>query len=140
MLVKFYGTQLSRLVLQWAVASVFILFVGMSMAELASAAPTSGGLYFWTHSLSSPRWRNLLSWIVGCQFFRPWSSSCSSNSRGLHNRHEHHRIDSIRGLHRLGLCCPSYGRCQDWFKGPEFRAYEWTAFVRDLIYPSDAVR
>ncbi|KAJ7145839.1 APC amino acid permease [Mycena epipterygia] len=49
----------------WAVASIFILFVGMSMAELASAAPTSGGLYFWTYSLSSPRWRNLLCWIVG---------------------------------------------------------------------------
>ncbi|TFK37632.1 APC amino acid permease [Crucibulum laeve] len=49
----------------WAVASVFILLVGMSMAELASAAPTSGGLYFWTYSLSSPRWRNLLCWIVG---------------------------------------------------------------------------
>ncbi|THH07201.1 hypothetical protein EW145_g3543 [Phellinidium pouzarii] len=55
----------SAMVWGWAVASVFILFVGMSMAELASAAPTSGGLYFWTHSLSSPRWRNLLSWIVG---------------------------------------------------------------------------
>lgn len=49
----------------WGVASLFILFVGMSMGELASAAPTSGGLYFWTHSLSSPRWRNLLAWIVG---------------------------------------------------------------------------
>ncbi|KAN0124703.1 Amino acid/polyamine transporter I [Lactarius tabidus] len=49
----------------WAVASFFILIVGMSMAELASAAPTSGGLYFWTHSFSSPRWRNLLAWIVG---------------------------------------------------------------------------
>ncbi|KAF7320905.1 Gaba permease [Mycena chlorophos] len=49
----------------WAVASVFILLVGMAMAELASAAPTSGGLYFWTYSLSSPRWRNLLCWIVG---------------------------------------------------------------------------
>ncbi|KAK7055125.1 gaba permease [Favolaschia claudopus] len=49
----------------WAVASIFILFVGMSMAELASAAPTSGGLYYWTYSLSSPRWRNLLCWIVG---------------------------------------------------------------------------
>ncbi|KIJ60463.1 hypothetical protein HYDPIDRAFT_98646 [Hydnomerulius pinastri MD-312] len=49
----------------WAVASLFILCVGMSMAELGSAAPTSGGLYFWTHSLSSPRWRNLLAWIVG---------------------------------------------------------------------------
>ncbi|EPQ55770.1 APC amino acid permease [Gloeophyllum trabeum ATCC 11539] len=55
----------SAMVWGWAVASVFILFVGMSMAELASAAPTSGGLYFWTHSLSSPRWRNLLAWIVG---------------------------------------------------------------------------
>ncbi|KAF5326351.1 hypothetical protein D9611_000927 [Ephemerocybe angulata] len=49
----------------WLVASIFILFVGMSMAELASAAPTSGGLYFWTYSLASPRWRNLLCWIVG---------------------------------------------------------------------------
>ncbi|KII84137.1 hypothetical protein PLICRDRAFT_179813 [Plicaturopsis crispa FD-325 SS-3] len=55
----------SAMVWGWAVASLFILFVGMSMGELASAAPTSGGLYFWTHSLSSPRWRNLLSWIVG---------------------------------------------------------------------------
>ncbi|KAI0258155.1 amino acid/polyamine transporter I [Gloeopeniophorella convolvens] len=49
----------------WAVASFFILIVGMSMAELASAAPTSGGLYFWTHSYSSPKWKNLLAWIVG---------------------------------------------------------------------------
>lgn len=28
----------------WAVASIFILFVGLGMAELASAAPTSGGV------------------------------------------------------------------------------------------------
>ncbi|KAF8168438.1 APC amino acid permease [Crassisporium funariophilum] len=49
----------------WLVASVFVMFIGLSMAELASAAPTSGGLYFWTYSLSSPRWRNLLCWLVG---------------------------------------------------------------------------
>ncbi|KAG8218026.1 amino acid/polyamine transporter I [Butyriboletus roseoflavus] len=55
----------SAMVWGWAVASLFILCVAMSMAELGSAAPTSGGLYFWTHSLSSPRCRNLLSWIVG---------------------------------------------------------------------------
>ncbi|CCM02109.1 uncharacterized protein FIBRA_04186 [Fibroporia radiculosa] len=55
----------SAMVWGWVVASFFILIVGMAMAELASAAPTSGGLYFWTHSLSSPRWRNLLAWIVG---------------------------------------------------------------------------
>lgn len=55
----------SSMVWGWAVGSLFILSVGLSMAELGSAAPTSGGLYYWSHSLSSPRWRNLLSWIVG---------------------------------------------------------------------------
>ncbi|KAI6130304.1 amino acid/polyamine transporter I [Pisolithus croceorrhizus] len=49
----------------WAVASVFILCIGLSIAELASAAPTAGGVYFWTHSFASPRWRNLLCWVVG---------------------------------------------------------------------------
>lgn len=37
------------------------------MAELASAAPTSGGLYYWTYIYSTPKWRNLLSWITGCE-------------------------------------------------------------------------
>ncbi|KAG2354803.1 amino acid transporter [Suillus spraguei] len=49
----------------WLVASAFIMCIGLAMAELASAAPTSGGLYYWTYSLASPRCRNFLSWIVG---------------------------------------------------------------------------
>ncbi|KAG1893655.1 amino acid/polyamine transporter I [Suillus fuscotomentosus] len=49
----------------WVFASAFIMCIGLAMAELASAAPTSGGLYYWTHSLASPRCRNFLSWIVG---------------------------------------------------------------------------
>ncbi|KAI6152264.1 amino acid/polyamine transporter I [Pisolithus tinctorius] len=49
----------------WLVASILILSTGLSIAELASAAPTAGGVYFWTHSFASPRWRNLLCWIVG---------------------------------------------------------------------------
>lgn len=51
----------------WLVASIFILFVGLAMAELASAAPTSGGLYFWTWTFSPPRYKKVLSWIVGCE-------------------------------------------------------------------------
>ncbi|KAF7367000.1 putative amino-acid permease C11D3.08c [Mycena sanguinolenta] len=51
--------------LQWATASVFLMFIAMAMAELASSAPTSGGLYYWTYKFSSPRTRNLLCWIVG---------------------------------------------------------------------------
>ncbi|KAG1792164.1 amino acid/polyamine transporter I [Suillus plorans] len=49
----------------WAVACPFIMCIGLAMAELASAAPTSGGLYYWTYLLASPRCRNFLSWIVG---------------------------------------------------------------------------
>lgn len=49
----------------WAIAGPFIMCIGLAMAELASAAPTSGGLYYWTYSLASPRCRNFLSWIVG---------------------------------------------------------------------------
>ncbi|KAG2366075.1 amino acid/polyamine transporter I [Suillus spraguei] len=49
----------------WAFACPFIMCIGLAMAELASAAPTSGGLYYWTYSLASPRCRNFLSWIVG---------------------------------------------------------------------------
>lgn len=49
----------------WAIACPFIMCIGLAMAELASAAPTSGGLYYWTYSLASPRCRNFLSWIVG---------------------------------------------------------------------------
>ncbi|KAG1855175.1 amino acid permease-domain-containing protein [Suillus subalutaceus] len=49
----------------WLFACAFIMCIGLAMAELASAAPTSGGLYYWTYSLASPRCRNFLSWIVG---------------------------------------------------------------------------
>ncbi|KAF8606392.1 APC amino acid permease [Ceratobasidium sp. AG-I] len=59
-----YGGPVS-MVWGWLVASFFILFVGLALAELASAAPTSGGLYFWTWTFSSPRYKKVLSWIVG---------------------------------------------------------------------------
>ncbi|KAG6331475.1 hypothetical protein ID866_7617 [Astraeus odoratus] len=49
----------------WAVACIFIFCIGLAIAELGSAAPTAGGVYFWTYTLSSPHWRNLLSWVVG---------------------------------------------------------------------------
>ncbi|KAF9529046.1 APC amino acid permease [Crepidotus variabilis] len=49
----------------WLVAGVFVTFISLAVAELGSAAPTSGGLYFWTFALSPPRWRNLLCWLVG---------------------------------------------------------------------------
>ncbi|KAF8188576.1 APC amino acid permease [Mycena galopus ATCC 62051] len=48
----------------WLIAGFFITLVCIAVSELASAAPTAGGLYYWTHRYASPRCRNLLSWIV----------------------------------------------------------------------------
>ncbi|KZT20887.1 amino acid transporter [Neolentinus lepideus HHB14362 ss-1] len=59
----------------WAVCAFFLVIISLAMAELGSAAPTSGGLYYWTYSLSSPRWRCLLCWIVG--YFNTISLSAS---------------------------------------------------------------
>ncbi|KAF8438637.1 amino acid/polyamine transporter I [Boletus edulis BED1] len=77
----------SAMVWGWAVASFFIFCIGLSMAELASAAPTAGGgviqLYFWTHSLSSPRYRNLLSWVVGSSLPFPSDANTIGNIAGV---------------------------------------------------------
>ena len=49
----------------WFLASGFIFIVGLAMADLGSAMPTSGGLYWWTHFFASPATRNPLSFLVG---------------------------------------------------------------------------
>ena len=42
----------------WIVVSFFTLFVGLGMAEITSAHPTSGGPYFWAASMYSPGYNN----------------------------------------------------------------------------------
>ncbi|EMD31992.1 hypothetical protein CERSUDRAFT_162457 [Gelatoporia subvermispora B] len=53
------------LVWGWAGCVPFLMIMAVTLAELGSAAPTSGGMYYWTFKYAPPRWRRLLSWIVG---------------------------------------------------------------------------
>ncbi|KAL8956022.1 MAG: hypothetical protein Q9183_006444 [Haloplaca sp. 2 TL-2023] len=39
--------------------------VGISLSELASAYPNSGGQYFWTNELAPPRYANFASYLTG---------------------------------------------------------------------------
>ncbi|GFR51275.1 hypothetical protein Agub_g13583 [Astrephomene gubernaculifera] len=48
----------------WLVVTLFATSVGLSMAELASAYPTSGALYYWSYKLAPPRLRNLACWMT----------------------------------------------------------------------------
>ncbi|EJC99523.1 APC amino acid permease [Fomitiporia mediterranea MF3/22] len=49
----------------WVVVSVFTMTVGLAMAEVCSAHPTSGGPYFWAAMLSEPLYAPFASWITG---------------------------------------------------------------------------
>src|SRR3954468_3756219 len=47
----------------WPIASLFTLCVAASMAELSSAFPTAGGLYFWEFKLGGRGWAWLTAWL-----------------------------------------------------------------------------
>jgi amino acid transporter len=47
----------------WPIVSLFTLCVAASMAELASAYPTAGGLYFWAFRLGGRGWAWTTAWM-----------------------------------------------------------------------------
>ena len=49
--------------LGWPVVAVFSLAVAASMGEIASAFPTSGGMYHWATILGGPRWGWFTAWF-----------------------------------------------------------------------------
>ncbi|UZJ57577.1 hypothetical protein CBS101457_006897 [Exobasidium rhododendri] len=49
----------------WAVGSVMVWSCAASLAEMSSAMPTSGGLYYFSARLASPRWAPLACWWTG---------------------------------------------------------------------------
>src|SRR5215510_14774918 len=61
-----YGLKLAGLIINtlgWPVASVLTLCVAASMAEIASAYPTAGGLYFWAFRLGGRGWAWTTAWL-----------------------------------------------------------------------------
>ena len=61
-----YGLKLAGPIVNtvgWPVVSLFTLAVAASMAELASAYPTAGGLYFWAFRLGGRGWAWLTAWL-----------------------------------------------------------------------------
>lgn len=47
----------------WPIVTIFTLFVAASMAELASAIPTSGAVYHWAHVLGGRTWGWFTAWF-----------------------------------------------------------------------------
>jgi amino acid transporter len=61
-----YGLKLAGPIVNsvgWPLVSVFTLAVAASMAEIASAYPTAGGLYFWSFRLGGRGWSWVTAWL-----------------------------------------------------------------------------
>ncbi|KAG9448994.1 hypothetical protein H6P81_008959 [Aristolochia fimbriata] len=49
----------------WVITAFFTMFVGLSMSEICSSYPTSGGLYYWSARLAGHKWAPFASWMTG---------------------------------------------------------------------------
>src|SRR6266536_6205928 len=47
----------------WPILSAFILIIAFCMAELVSAFPTAGGIYWWASKLGGPVWGWFTGWF-----------------------------------------------------------------------------
>ena len=47
----------------WLIVGLMSTIVALSMAEIASAYPTAGGLYYWASKLGSPGWGWFTGWF-----------------------------------------------------------------------------
>ncbi|GER32800.1 amino-acid permease BAT1 homolog [Striga asiatica] len=49
----------------WPVVGLMTIIVGLSLSEICSAYPVSGGLYFWSAKLGGDYWGPFTSWLTG---------------------------------------------------------------------------
>ena len=47
----------------WPLVTVFVLLIAASMAEIASAYPTAGGLYYWASRMKNKNWGWWTAWL-----------------------------------------------------------------------------
>uniref|UniRef100_A0ACD5XFY4 Uncharacterized protein n=1 Tax=Avena sativa TaxID=4498 RepID=A0ACD5XFY4_AVESA len=74
-----YGGPAS-MTLGWLVVAAFNGCVALSMAEICSAYPTSGGLYYWSAKLAGKKWAPLASWVTGWfNIVGQWATTTSTD-------------------------------------------------------------
>ncbi|XP_019237448.1 PREDICTED: amino-acid permease BAT1 homolog [Nicotiana attenuata] len=56
------------LVYGWPIVGLMTIIVGLALAEICSAYPTSAGLYYWSAKLSGNYFGPFASWITGWNY------------------------------------------------------------------------
>ncbi|EEY22506.1 conserved hypothetical protein [Verticillium alfalfae VaMs.102] len=56
------------------------MLVNISMAEMASMAPTTGGQYHWVSEFAPPQYQKFISYLMGWMCVLGWQTSCASSA------------------------------------------------------------
>jgi amino acid transporter len=56
----------------WTMVGGLSFIVSLSMAEIAAALPTAGGIYFWAYRLGGEKWGPFLSWMTAWWNWMGW--------------------------------------------------------------------
>ncbi|KAJ5213633.1 hypothetical protein N7449_000802 [Penicillium cf. viridicatum] len=67
------------IIYEFATASFFYCFIAASIAELASAIPSSGGVYHWATITAGPRYGRLCGWFAGWLNGLAWAFAVAGN-------------------------------------------------------------
>ncbi|KAM0194399.1 hypothetical protein ACHAPA_005302 [Fusarium lateritium] len=70
---------------EFIVVSVFYWAVAASIAELASAMPSSAGVYHWASVTPGPKWGRVIGFFAGWWNYLAWCLGCASMSSILAN-------------------------------------------------------
>jgi len=62
----------------WLVGAVMGQFLVYSLAELSSAYPTSGGLYYWAYMTATPRWKMISCYVTAWSMVISTPLACCS--------------------------------------------------------------
>jgi amino acid transporter len=55
----------------WTMVGGFSFIVSLAMAEIASALPVAGGIYYWSFYLGGQKWGPFLSWMTAVRLPLP---------------------------------------------------------------------
>lgn len=69
----------------WTMVGGLAVFVSLSMAEIAAACPTAGGIYFWSYRLGGKRWGPFLAWMTAWWNWAGWVTVVPGVQQGATN-------------------------------------------------------
>ncbi|KAH8674340.1 amino acid or gaba permease [Xylariales sp. PMI_506] len=69
----------------WTMVGGLSLTVSLSMAEIAAALPTAGGIYYWSFRLGGSKWGPFLAWMCGWWNWAGWVTVVPGVQQGATN-------------------------------------------------------